>query len=160
MVSRFRDNGALVMGALDNLCGSNDLIAVRARQDTNRPFTVVEDMQRRADQRYAAEKQLLEQKIQQTQQKIAEIEARRSSDPTSTLVLTSEQQAEVDKFKDEFVKTRKELRRVQLNLRQDIESLGTQLKFINIGLVPALVTLGALGLFGLRVSRRRRARVV
>lgn len=159
MVSRFRDNGALVMGALDNLCGSNDLIAVRARQDTNRPFTVVEDMQRRADQRYAAEKQLLEQKIQQTQQKIAEIEARRSSDPTSTLVLTSEQQAEVDKFKDEFVKTRKELRRVQLNLRQDIESLGTQLKFINIGLVPALVTLGALGLFGLRVNRRRRARV-
>lgn len=157
MVSRFRDNGAFVLGALDNLCGSNDLIAVRARQDTNRPFTVVEEMQRRADQRYAAEKRLLEEKIQQTQQKIGELESRRSSDPTSTLVLTSEQQAEVERFKSEFVKTRKELRNVQLNLRKDIESLGTQLKIINIGLMPGLVTLGALGLFALRVSRRRRA---
>jgi ABC-type uncharacterized transport system involved in gliding motility auxiliary subunit len=54
------------------------------------------------------------------------------------------------------VKTRKELRDVQFQLRKDIERLATWLKVINIGLVPALVTLAALGLWLMRRRRGRR----
>jgi ABC-type uncharacterized transport system involved in gliding motility auxiliary subunit len=158
MVSKFRDNGAFAQAALDNLAGSDDLIAVRARRDTNRPFTVVEAMQRRADARFAAEKKLLEEKLQETQQNLQQLEAKRPDDPNASLVLTPEQKAEVEKFRDEYASTRKQLRTVQLNLRKDIESLGTQLKAINIGLVPLLVTIAAMGVLLARGSQRRRAK--
>lgn len=158
MVSKFRDNGALALAALDNLAGSTDLIAVRARRDTNRPFTVVETMQRRAEERFAAEGKLLEEKIRQTQQRLAELDANRPDAGAGRLEPTPEQEAEKAKLIEEFVKTRKDLRNVRLNLRRDIESLGTQLKAINIGLVPLLVTIGAVGLLLTRGARSRRAR--
>lgn len=158
MASKFRDNGAFAQAALDNLAGSDDLIAVRARRDTNRPFTVVEAMQRRADARFAAEKKLLEEKLKETQQNLQQLEAKRPDDPNASLVLTPEQKAAVDKFREEYAQTRRQLRTVQLNLRKDIENLGTQLKAINIGLVPILVTLAAMGVLLARGSRRRKAK--
>jgi hypothetical protein len=52
------------------------------------------------------------------------------------------------------VQTRKELRAVQHDLGSDIEGLGQTLKFINIGLMPLVVGVVAVGLAGYRASRR------
>jgi len=49
---------------------------------------------------------------------------------------------------------RRELRDVQRDLRQDIEAVQTFTKAVNIGAVPALVALLAIGL-GLARLRRR-----
>ena len=48
--------------------------------------------------------------------------------------------------------TRRELRDVKLSLNQDIDRLGSTLKFINIAAVPLLIGLGAIGL---AIMRRR-----
>jgi ABC-type uncharacterized transport system involved in gliding motility auxiliary subunit len=55
------------------------------------------------------------------------------------LVLTDEQKAALQKFVDRKLEIRKELRQVQHDLQRDIDRLGTQLKLVNIVLVPALV---------------------
>ena len=68
--------------------------------------------------------------------------------------MTPEQQAELDKVKAEYTDTRKKLRQVKLDLQKDIERLGTQLKLINTALVPALVTVFAIGLGLYRRARR------
>ncbi|RMH14812.1 MAG: hypothetical protein D6695_00210, partial [Planctomycetota bacterium] len=52
------------------------------------------------------------------------------------------------------IETRKALRQVQLELNREIKRLGAWIKFINIGLVPAVVALFAIGLGAYRVSRR------
>ncbi|MOA38885.1 hypothetical protein D3C78_1606150 [compost metagenome] len=70
------------------------------------------------------------------------------------LELTPEQQTAVQQFIQERVRIRKELRDVQFQLNADIEALGRTLKFINIALVPLLLTVGVLGLW---FWRRRRA---
>lgn len=155
MVQKFADNGDLFLSAVDNMGGSNDLLTVRARQESARPFTLVEDMQRRANERYRQEEQMLEKELEVTQQKINELQARKQGG--DAFVLTPEQQKEVENFQKQAIDTRKKLRAVKSNLRQDIESLGTKLKFINIGLIPVLVTIAALGLGFYRVSRRRSA---
>ena len=64
-------------------------------------------------------------------------------------VLTPEQQKTLDNEMEE-------LRGVQHKLREDIESLDTTLRFINIGLVPVLVGVFAIGLGIVRTQRRKR----
>jgi hypothetical protein len=53
--------------------------------------------------------------------------------------------------------TRRALRQVRHDLRKDIDSLRNRLSFLNIALVPFLVTFAAAGLGAARVQRRKRA---
>ena len=152
MSRKIADNADFVMSALDNLSGSNDLISVRARRESTRPFTRVQEMQRRADARLLAEQAVLEEKLKDAEANIRRLQQQRGDD--NTLVMTPEQQAELDKVKAEYTDTRKKLRQVKLDLQKDIERLGTQLKLINTALVPAIVAVVALGLGLMRRVRR------
>ena len=58
--------------------------------------------------------------------------------------LTAEQRDAIQQFIDEKLAIRKQLRDVRYKLNADIDNLGTRLKFINIALVPLLLTLGVL----------------
>jgi ABC-type uncharacterized transport system involved in gliding motility auxiliary subunit len=53
---------------------------------------------------------------------------------------------------------RKELRNVQLALRQDIDKLDSWLKFINIAVIPLILLIISLITGSLRQSRRRAAK--
>jgi ABC-type uncharacterized transport system involved in gliding motility auxiliary subunit len=68
--------------------------------------------------------------------------------------LNNELTAEIEKFRDDRLATRKELRSVQHELKKNIEKLGAQLRFINIGLIPLLITLMALFIGIYRANRR------
>jgi len=154
LATAFADNGALVTNALDNLAGSRDLISVRSRGSFARPFDRVEDLRREAETRYRAQEQRLEAELDETERKLAELQSAREDQ--DVLLLTPEQEAEILRFQEEKLRIRKALRDVRRELDASIESLGTTLKIVNIGLVPALVAFAAL-LAGLwRGSRRRR----
>ena len=58
--------------------------------------------------------------------------------------MSDEQRVEIERFLDQQVRIRQELRAVQRNLDVSIEQLGTKLKIINVGLVPLLLTVLAL----------------
>lgn len=154
---KFSDNGDLVIGALDNLAGSSDLISLRARGQTARPFKRVEEIQRKARAEYAREEQRLQQSIRETEQRIVELQQQRSDG--GSVLLTPEQQREIDKLREQMVATRRQLREVQHQLRKDIEGLGVILKAVNIAFMPAAVALIALGLSAARLGRRRSDRL-
>ena len=145
------DNAAFAINALDNLAGSEALISVRSRGRFTRPFEVVEALQREAEVRFREKEQALQTRLADTEQKLAALQ--RSDDPSKALELTPEQQATVQQFLQEKLKIRKELREVRYQLNADIEALGRSLKFVNIALVPLLLTLGVLALW---LWRRRR----
>lgn len=156
--SKIADNGDLVITALDNLGGSSDLSGLRARGRFNRPFDRVNQIQKDAEQQYAAKEQELQQKLRDTESKLNKLQqaqAGADGQPTGAVLLTPEQQKEIDAFRAQMVDTRRELRSVQHQLRKDIEGLGSTLKFVNIGLVPIVVGLGALGLAAYRSGRSR-----
>ena len=154
---RLADNADFVMASIDNLAGGRALAGVRARREIARPFTVVDEMAARAEREFLTQQQMLEDRLTQTQQRIDELEAARVQGDNA-LALTPEQQAEVDRFRAEVLETRRELRGVRLSLRRDIETLGTQLKLINIALVPALICVVAIAMWMVRSLRRRAAR--
>ncbi|MDA7087346.1 Gldg family protein [Pseudomonas sp. SA3-5] len=145
------DNASFTINALDNLAGSEALISVRSRGRFTRPFEVVEALQREAETRYREKEQALQARLADTEQKLAALQ--QNDDPSKALELTPEQQATVRQFLQEKLKIRKELREVRYQLNADIEALGRTLKFVNIALMPLLLTLGVLALW---LWRRRK----
>jgi len=148
------DNGDFVVNALDNLSGSNDLISIRSHGLFARPFEKVEDLRRDAEQRFRAREQVLEQKLRDTEQKLSELQSKKEG--SSKLILSPEQQEEIDKFQQERLAIRKQLRDVQHDLQKDIDNLGSWLKAINMGLIPLLIGVFAVGLGAYRMKHRRR----
>ncbi len=146
-------NGDFVVGAVDHLAGSSDLISIRARAKFTRPFDRVVKIRNEAEVKYLAEQKALEAKAADAQRRITELQRERPG--SGDLILSPEQQAELDRFNEVLVDTRRELRRLQRTMRRDIESLGLTLKFVNIGLIPLVVTCAAVTLGVYRVRRRR-----
>ncbi len=151
------DNGSFVLNAIENLTGSSDLISLRSRGSSNRPFIVVNNLRRRAEQQFLRQEQQLQEKMTATQTRLAELEGRRNAQPKPGAqpheILTAEQEAEIEKFRAELVETRGALRDVQRRLRTDIDRLGNWLAAINILLVPLMLAGTALVL---ALVRRRK----
>ncbi|HUN26700.1 MAG TPA: Gldg family protein [Steroidobacteraceae bacterium] len=147
------NNGDFVFNALDNLTGSDDLISVRGRAAYARPFTRVEALRAVADQRFHSKEEELENELRQTEDKLAALQSSRND--KSALILTPQQEEELDRFQQEKLTIRKQLRQVRLSLDEDIDRLGNTLKIINIIGVPVLFAFAALLIGGLRRRRRR-----
>jgi ABC-type uncharacterized transport system involved in gliding motility auxiliary subunit len=152
MVNSFADNGTLVVNSVDNLLGSSDLINIRARASSARPFTRVDKLRLEAEGRYRATEERLNLELEETERKLVELQSTQAG--ADLTVLNADQQAELQRFMDQRIQIRKELREVQLNLNRDIDALGTRLKIINIVVVPVLVILMAL--LASQARRRRR----
>jgi ABC-type uncharacterized transport system involved in gliding motility auxiliary subunit len=151
VASSFADNGSLVVNLADQLLGSSDLIGIRTRASTTRPFNRVEELKLSAEARFRDTEQRLQAELEETERTLTEMQSLRED--SELTVLTEEQQQEVQRFVDRKLQIRSELRQVQHDLTRDIEALGMRLKFINIVLVPLLIVIAALLL---RQWRRRR----
>ena len=149
------NNGDLIINAIDNLTGSSDLISIRGRETSTRPFERVNELRLAADQKFRSTEEALQAKLAETEKKLVELQQAR--DDSNELMLSPEQEAEIDKFQQDKFKVRKELRQVRHNLDQDIEKLGSILKFINIGLVPIIISILALVLSFVRLRKRKHA---
>ena len=156
IMNAFANNGDFAVNALDNIAGSGDLISIRGRATSQRPFTTVESLRRNADERFRAKEQELQQELSETERKLTELQSAKSQDQAQ--ILSPEQKAELDSFLERKLEIRKELRQVRRQLDAEIESLGTRLKIINIVLVPLLLTFAALAFAWWRNQRRRTAR--
>lgn len=153
---KIADNGDFIIGALDNLTGSSDMISVRARGKFQRPFDRVDSIRKDAEQKYMAKQQELDARRDQLLKKIEE--AYKKNPQGGNIILSPEQKAEVEKARADMIVIQKERREVQYQLRKDVESLQTRLKVLNIGLMPLCLGILAVGLSAYRVNRRRSVR--
>jgi ABC-type uncharacterized transport system involved in gliding motility auxiliary subunit len=151
LLNPFADNGALAVNAVENLLGNADLISIRSRSTSNRPFDLVDDLRREAEARLRATEQQLEAELAETENRLTQLQQQRGDADLS--ILTPEQETEIDRFMEQRLEIRQQLRQVRRQLDQEIESLGARVKLINIALMPLLVTLVAL----LVAWRRRKA---
>jgi ABC-type uncharacterized transport system involved in gliding motility auxiliary subunit len=142
------DNGKFLLNAVENLMGSDDLISLRGRERIARPFTRVEDLRRAAEKDYLDEEENLIARIEAAQKELDQLE--RSG---ATL---GDAEAAAKAHRAELLSARKSLRRVQGDLRRDIDVLESWVTWTNIIAVPLLVGLAALGL-AYRQRRRRLA---
>lgn len=138
----FANNGELVWNAMDNLAGSADLISIRGRATYSRPFDRVEALRRNADAQFHSKEQQLEDELNKTEESLSKLQT--SKPGSSEALLSADQAAEIERFQQEKLRIRKELRAVKAGLENDIKALGTRVKVVNILLVPVLFTVLAL----------------
>ena len=155
VVAPLADNADFVANAIDVLSGGEELIGLRSRGSSVRPFEVVERIQRAADDRYAAKEHALEQKLKATQAKLRDLTTGAPAKADANTPLSPEQAKAVEQFRTDLLATRRALRRVREAQRQDIEQLKAILEFCDIALVPIVVALAAIVL---GLTRRRRWR--
>ena len=137
------DNLSLFSNVIEQFAGREELIGVRTRGASDRPFTVVDKLEAEAMAKWQKKEAELQSKLAEAQQKINALQSQKSGN--DRMLLSKEQQQEIVKFRKAQAETRRELKGVRKELTADIDSLGSRLKGINITLVPFLVVL--FGLF-------------
>jgi ABC-type uncharacterized transport system involved in gliding motility auxiliary subunit len=149
------NNGDFVLNALDHLAGSDDLISLRSRGQSSRPFEVMLDIQRQAELAFRAKERELTEKLKATEAKLKELRTKEQGEGAARALVTANQQQAIDQFQAEMLETRRQLRDVQFELRRDIQALETRIRAVNIGAIPAAIGLFAIGLGLWRLHRRR-----
>lgn len=153
------DNAAFALNAIDVLGGSDALVSLRSRAPSMRRMELVEEMERNAERRIRDRQQALQAELQETEERLAQLQAggRGSGFFSGDLgaELTPEERVEIERFRARVVEVRGELRDVERNLRGDIDRLEAVVVFINVWLAPLLVAGAGLFLFWRRQRRGR-----
>jgi ABC-type uncharacterized transport system involved in gliding motility auxiliary subunit len=153
----FANNADFVVNSLDNLGGSDALIGLRGRMESTRPFHLVQEIRQAAERKYRDKEKGLQAKLEDVRSKLENLQRRRGTE--GDVVLSPEDKAAIDDFRNRMVVVRRDLRDVQRELRRDIDQLDAMLKFFNIAFIPLLLGLGTI-LFTLIGRARRKAQTV
>jgi len=148
-------NMAFLQSLVELYNGDANLINARSRAMKTRDFTVIREMQARAEEKFQAELKKLEEQKNEAQRRINELQAQK--DPKQKLVLSKEQMEELVKYRKNVAETNKQLKKVRKELRREQESLETRLKIYNIAGMPLLVSLGGIA-FAIYNRKRTAAR--
>ena len=149
------DNGSLIINAIESLSGKGELISLRSRGVSSRPFEEVEELRRNAETKYRETEQKLQKELQSTEQKLRDLQRSASLEVNEGSPILSKEHAEtLQIFRDQIINIRKKLRDVQRELRVDIEELGLLLKIYNIWLMPLFVSIASILVFGFRRRKR------
>jgi len=139
-------NGNLnfAQNAVEQLTGDSNLIGVRSRTVQNRPFTLVREMQTRAEENYRSKIKDLEDSLAETQRRLNELQQKKEKG--QRFILSPEQQTELENFRKKEAEVKIKLKDERKKLRRDIDSLENRLKWFNIAAVPLLVSASGLTL--------------
>ena len=137
-------NLAFAMGMVEQFAAGNDLISLRSRAAAFRPLTVVRELEAEAQKEYFGRIQALEDEKQKTQARLQELQKAQGGAAKGAQILSSEQQAELERFKKTYSETNLALKELRKNLRQDAEALVFWTKVANIAVMPLLVALAGL----------------
>lgn len=148
------DNMHFFANAVEQLCGATELISLRARGRSVRPFDRVEKIAARAQAEWMDEYESLQAKQAETRQQLSLLQTQK--DPNQRDILSPGQKQALERYEREDRETSLRLREVQKALRRDIDRLGAWLKVINIVGMPLLVGIAGIS-FGVYRKRRMRA---
>ena len=143
------DNLAFAGNALDFLSGSQDLISIRGKGTSLRPFKVVHEMEVHAQQKYQEQLTALEARLNKVQSQLSELEGKKTEG--GRLIATPEIARSIEEFRRQQAKLRGERREIRKSLREGIAALENRLLLLNLLATPALV-----GCFGFWFYYRRR----
>lgn len=136
----FADNGDFAINLVESLMGNAELMSIRGRGRHERPFDVVDHLEREAHLDLQVKQQELESALAEAEDKLRELQTRKEQD-AQAFELDEAQVAELESFMGEKLRIRKELRDVQHQLGSDIRSLGTAIKVVNILAAPLVLVL-------------------
>jgi len=147
------DNSALVLNAIDDLSGSGDLVSIRSRGNFKRPFVVVDEIERQAEEETREEVAKINAQIAGFQSELQSILAsaqKGQEDVIGSSILQKQRDIELKQRR-----AQRQLNEVRLKKRERIEHLGNLLRGFNMLMAPAVILIIAIVL-GIRRGIRKR----
>ena len=147
------DNSALMLNAIDDLTGSSDLISIRSRGNFRRPFTVVDEIETKAEKETAEEMAKIEAAIAGYNNELQSIIATAKEgqeDVIGSSILQKRRDLEL-----KMHQANREKRLIHMKRRERIDSLGRRLQRANTLIAPMVILIIAVVL-GVRSSVRKR----
>lgn len=148
------DSSALAMNAVDDLCGSNELISIRSRGNFRRPFEVVDEIEAEAEAQTADQEAKISAEIKGFENELQSILA--SAKQGEEEIIGSSILQKKNELELKIREARKRLRQVKMERRQNIESLGNSLRNFNMLAAPTVILVIAIVLGVRRNVRKRR----
>jgi ABC-type uncharacterized transport system involved in gliding motility auxiliary subunit len=145
----FNDNLAFAANSVDFLAGSQDLVSIRGKGTSLRPFTVVRQMEVAAQRKYQEALTGLEARLASVQTKLNELQGQKTEG--NRLVASPEVTKAIEDFQKQSAALRGERREIRRALREEIDALENGLLVLNLFASPLLVCL-----FGVWFYRARR----
>jgi ABC-type uncharacterized transport system involved in gliding motility auxiliary subunit len=154
MVMPANGNLAFAQGAIEQLTGDINLIAVRSRASRERPFTVVKQLQADAESNYRSKIKDLETSLADAQRKLNELQQTKKQEGGQRFILSPEQQQEIANFRKKEAEVKQQLKQERKKLRASIDALENRIKWANIAGMPLVVAAAGVGLAMVRRNRR------
>ncbi len=151
-VQPINDNIAFFVNLVDSLAGNPDLIALRGKGTSHRPFTVIQDLERRAQADYEQQLTHLEERLAQVRARLRELQ--QQAPDQQQLIASPETQEAIERFRLEEAEVRAQQREIRKKLREEIEALNLRLALFNLLTMPVLIALGGI-VFFVRRNRKR-----
>ena len=149
MLLPINDNLAFASNTVEFLGGSSDLISIRGKGTSMRPFDVVRTMEVEAQKKYQEKLTALDARLQQVQAKLTELQGKKTEG--NRLVASPEVAKAIEDFQKQSATMRGERREIRRALREDIDALENKLLLLNLLASPLLV-----GAFGFWFYRSRK----
>lgn len=143
------DNLDFASNTMDFLSGSQDLISIRGKGISVRPFTVVDNMEIKAQQQNQEQLSQLEDKLRKVESQLSDLEGKKSDG--GRLVATPEITKAIEDFRHQQAQLRASRREIRKTLREGINALENRLLLLNLFSTPFLV-----GILGIWFYYRRR----
>lgn len=133
-IQKLNDNQDLANNFIEYLGGSRDLIGIRGKAGTSRPFDVVQRMEAEAQKLYQAKLEVVEAELQETNAKLTQILSEQTG--SGIIYATPEMEDLIAENQKKQAELKSQIREIRGGLRQGIKSLGTTIGAINLFWAP------------------------
>jgi len=141
------DNSSLLLNSIEDLAGSSDLISIRSRGSFKRPFTLVEEIEMKAEADTSEEEAKINDKIAGFQQQLNQLLSKMKGDQSGVIGNTIVQEKKA--VERDIHEAKRQLRLIKQEKRQRIDKLGQNLR--NFCTLPGpIITLIIAVILGIR----------
>jgi ABC-type uncharacterized transport system involved in gliding motility auxiliary subunit len=148
------DNSALAMNAIDDLCGSDELISIRSRGNFRRPFDKVDKIEAQAEAQTADQETKINAEIAGFENELQSILA--SAKQGQEELISSSILQKKNELELKIRQAKKELQQIKKTRLQKIELMGNRLRNFNMLTAPIIILIIAILLGVNRNIRKRR----
>ena len=150
-VVAINSNLPMFLNAVEIASGGGDLLSVRSRASTQRPFTKLDEMRDKVERQFRPRLESLNAKLQETAQKISTLRLKKDA-KSQMLILDPTQVKDLEAMQDAQASINKEIREVKKEQNKEIDRTENILTVANVLVMPLIVIS-----IGILLALRRRA---
>ncbi len=153
-IQTINDNLSFVINVMEYLGGSEDLLAIRGKGSSIRPFKIVKDIRQKAQEEFQQEYEDINEKLTNITNKIRKIQNEEKD--KGNLVASSKLREALENMRKEEADFKGQRREIKKKLREDVERLDRKLALINLFSMPSLITIFGIWFFVFRTKRQKK----